>query len=93
MEKTAINIIRDTCEDLDNSVAEALEEILSNPSSVGRSGFPVIQEKSFQLFLDKVPHLFRDGNRLVGILDRMKEKFSTSAEVTDESKKINFWNN
>lgn len=85
MKKIAVNIIQETCEPLGSNTTEALVKILMAPSSVGKAGFPVIQEDSFQHFLDRVPHLLRDGQRLVEILERLEKKLGESDELSGES--------
>ncbi|MCO4793780.1 MAG: hypothetical protein KC493_08715 [Bacteriovoracaceae bacterium] len=86
MEKIATNLIEETCEPLGSSVVEALIKIITAKSSIGKSGFPVIGEDSFQHFLDRVPHILRDGQRLVEILDRLENKINSTKEVSGELK-------
>ncbi len=84
MKKIATNLIVETCESLGANVTEAMVKILLSPSSLGKAGFPVIQEDSFQHFLDRVPHLLRDGQRLVEVIDRLVVKIKDSEEMQSE---------
>ena len=84
MKKIAINLIQETCESLGSNVTDALTKILMAPSSVGKAGFPVIEEDSFQHFLDRVPHLLRDGQRLVETFERLEKKLNESDEISGE---------
>jgi hypothetical protein len=42
--------------------ADVLAEIVLGQTNVSSSGFPYISDRSFELFIDRVPHLFCRGN-------------------------------
>ncbi len=58
-----------------------LEEIILGPTKIGKAGFPIIAENSYLAFLKSVPHLFKNGDRLLTQLAsyRVENKENESA--------------
>src|SRR5262245_19223536 len=65
---------------------ELLAEIVLGETNVSSSGFPYISDKSFNLFIQRIPHLFRRGDGILKWLDVLKDHLaeikSLSAEQT-----------
>lgn len=64
--------------DLSHPAQAHLIEILAGKTSISSSGYPYISERSFQIFLTHVPHLFMDGERLLRWLGRAEKKLEDS---------------
>ena len=56
---------------------EDLVAIICGETAVSSAGFPYISNESFQLFVDRVPHLFRDGQVILEWLDRFDDLKAT----------------
>lgn len=50
-----------------------LPKILSGDTSLSAGGYPIISEKSFELFLNNIPHLFKDGAVVLRWLAAVKQ--------------------
>ena len=66
--------------ELDHPQRESLVSIIVGGSNVSSAGFPYIVEESFNRFIQKVPHLFEDGQ---GILDWVNRLDTVIASRTD----------
>lgn len=55
-----------------------LIEILSGKTSISSSGYPYISERSFQIFLERVPHLFAEGAQLFSWLEKVEGQLESS---------------
>ncbi len=78
-EKLADNALLATHEQAANLIAVAI-----GGSSLSSSGYPFIVQESFRLFVDKVPHLFRDGQRILDWVDRLDEVVEASDLTEDD---------
>ncbi len=50
-----------------------LLQIVTSPTSIDPSGFPLITPEAFRAFRDRVPHLFQNGLRTLEWLDEVEE--------------------
>ncbi len=70
--------------------AELLTEVVLGETNVSSSGFPYISDRSFHLFIQKVPHLFRHGEAILEWLAVVKRNIADSKSIAaDEAASIN----
>lgn len=61
------------------ALRERLLPILSQPTGTTRSGWPFLRREAWEAFRDRIPHLFRDGLRVLRCVDAIE------AEGPDEN--------
>lgn len=65
-----------------------LIEIVTGATNLSSAGFPYISDRSFRLFVEKVPHLFNEGQLLLSwlrLLEKIISDFDELIEVQRES--------
>lgn len=61
---------------------KSLIRILTGRTGVSSSGYPYISENSFQTFLREIPHLFQNGDSLLGLLARLEKRIKRDKEFS-----------
>ena len=64
---------------------KTLLEIATGESSLSSAGFPFICETSFNLFIERVPHLFRDGHEILLWLRDLERVLATLGPMDAEA--------
>jgi hypothetical protein len=59
---------------------EILAEILLAPNELGKAGYPILAENSYQSFLNNIPHLFKNGELLLETLSDIEFYINESNE-------------
>ena len=62
---------------------QPLAEVIAGPSNLSSTGFPFIVERSFHLFVERVPHLFRDGQRILDWMERLEKVLASFADLSE----------
>lgn len=57
--------------------AEFLIRIVSGATNISSAGFPYISDRSFRLFIEHVPHLFKKGGAVLSWLDLLERELGT----------------
>ncbi len=63
---------------------DCLVSILSGKAFLGKSGFPVIETSSYDLFLNNIPHLFKNGNNFLSCAQQINEKIKKTDDLKRE---------
>lgn len=67
---------------------EELTSVLSGKTGKSTAGFPFVAEESFSHFLNRVPHLFRDGNLILDWLSNLRADLDEDNFTQDEYQDI-----
>lgn len=61
-----------------------LLKVMTGPTAIGMDGHPVIEPRQFALFLQEVPHLFRNGARLLDWIGRLETILKDEQSIPGE---------
>jgi len=70
------------------ALRERLLPILSQPTGTTRSGYPYLRREAWEEFRDRIPHLFRDGLRVLRCVDAIEAEVGEADENVARACKV-----
>lgn len=69
----------------DSRLAGEILAVLSRPTGLSSSGYPFLQREAWELFRDRVPHLFGMGLRVLKTLDLLEQQVGEGSLSVDDA--------